>query len=308
MEDKRWHRPSLVGPVILIFAGLVLLASNLGIVRFDLWELWRLWPLLLILFGLDILGRSGRWASAVAALLALAAIGGAFYLLVLSSKPARPLFASQELVVKPVNGELGGAKQVDVTLRLGLGELHLGALSDSERLFEGHLDYPQRWDAPYVSYRVNGERGQLLVESRGRQAWAFPFLGSPVGENWTLEFNRGVPLTFDVDAGVSSSTLDLSRLRLNELRVKAGVGRLVILFPPEGERMSALIEGGVGEVVLRIPEELAARLRTEGGLCSVQVDGRFHRSGDRYETPEYGSSSNCLDVVVKGGVGLVRVE
>ena len=38
MEDKRWHRPSLVGPVILIFAGLVLLASNLGIVRFDLWE------------------------------------------------------------------------------------------------------------------------------------------------------------------------------------------------------------------------------------------------------------------------------
>lgn len=56
-------RPSVIGPVILILAGLLLLLSNLGILSWSLWELlWRLWPVGLVAVGLDMLiGRRTSW-------------------------------------------------------------------------------------------------------------------------------------------------------------------------------------------------------------------------------------------------------
>ena len=90
MAEQRWHRPGLVGPVILIFIGGVLLLGNLGLLRVDWWELWRLWPVALILAGLDILARHSRWGSGLLALGMLVLLGGLFYLLATGPGPLRP--------------------------------------------------------------------------------------------------------------------------------------------------------------------------------------------------------------------------
>ena len=312
MKEERWHRPGLVGPIVLIIVGLVLLLSTLGLLQVSWWELWRLWPLLLVLAGLDILSRHSRWASALVAIVTLALVAGVFYLLVTRPEPLRPFFAprADALVVHPVSQDLGGARRVKVDLHMGVGDLRLSALSDSPHLLEGYLNYPKRWGAaPHISYRVSGGEGQLVIESRSKRGWAIPFTGHSSGESWTLQLSREVPLSIELDAGASSSVLDLSHLQLGDLRVKAGVGRMEVLFPAEGDRMAAQVEGGVGELVLWIPRSVAARIRVEGGLGTSQIDGRFAQVADgTYESPGYATAASRLEVVVEGGVGALTVQ
>ncbi len=70
----------IIFALLLIFAGGMFLANNLGIVPWEIWgELWRYWPVLLILFGLKIaLGKSNgsRLLLGFLALLAFALILG----------------------------------------------------------------------------------------------------------------------------------------------------------------------------------------------------------------------------------------
>ncbi len=49
-------RPGILGPLLLITAGLILLADNLGYVSVSIWSvLWDYWPVVLILIGLDVI-------------------------------------------------------------------------------------------------------------------------------------------------------------------------------------------------------------------------------------------------------------
>lgn len=313
MGEKRWHRPSLVWPAILVFAGGVLLLGNLGLLRVNWWDLWQLWPIVLILAGLDLLVRHSRWGSAAMAVLMLALLGGLFYVMVTGPWPGRTLglasSANAVRVAREVSQELAGAKQADVSIRLGAGELRVAALNDSPYLLEGALSYPDGWQAPDLSYQVTNDLGRLDLRSRGTRSWVIPF-GRPLrGETWHVGLTREVPLSISVDAGASRSELDLRHLQLKDLRVKAGVGQMEIYFPSEGADMVADIDGGVGELTLRIPESVAARIVVDGGLGSVKVAQRFERMGDHsYQTPGYGTAANRLDVRVDAGIGELRVQ
>ena len=309
--EDRWHRPGLVGPIILIAIGIAFLLSNMGILSVAWWDLLRFWPLLLVLIGLDILSRHSRWGTAVVALVSLALVGGVFYWLAQPGASDSGFgFRAERLVANPVVQDLGGAEKVTVDLRLGAGELRLGALSDSANIMEGSLDYPQSWASkPRVSYNLTNGTGRLYIETQSRRnVWVFPFATRPTGERWTVNLNSGVPLSLEVDAGASSSVLDLRRLQVTDVNINAGVGRMEILFSPEGGHMTADIDGGVGQIVLRIPDELAVRMVVHGGLGSVNVPSRFEHHGNVYETEDYSTATNRLDVTVDGGVGSIRIE
>jgi hypothetical protein len=312
MAEKGWHRPGLVGPALLILVGGALLLGNLGLLRADWWGLLRLWPAVLILVGLDMLARHSRWGSLLVAVLIIALLAGLFYVMVAGPGGAPSLFAAGavggERLTREVSQDLAGATEVDVNLRIGAGELRVTALEDSPRLLEGTLGYPDGWQPPSLSYQVTGGVGRLELASRRTPGWALP-LGPAAGETWALALTREVPLNISVDAGASTSELDLRALSLKSLRVKAGVGRMEVYFPSEGAEMAARIDGGVGELVLHIPEGVAARVTVDGGLGSLSLSPRFRPSREHtFETAGYGTAESRLDLRVDGGVGSLRVE
>src|SRR5689334_1360425 len=75
MRDRRPHRTPVLGPTLLIGAGLVFLLINLGVLDESVWsQLLQLWPLLLIAIGLDLL--LGRRNPALSLLIVLLVLGG----------------------------------------------------------------------------------------------------------------------------------------------------------------------------------------------------------------------------------------
>ena len=109
---------SIVGPILLIGAGVLFLLNNLGIVDWAVWGgLWRLWPLALVAIGLDLLfGRRRPWLSTLLVLLLLvASVGLLFY---------TGFGSGGKLNVYNLNIPIAAAKTANVDISFGTGDLN----------------------------------------------------------------------------------------------------------------------------------------------------------------------------------------
>ena len=59
---------------------------------------------------------------------------------------------------------------------------------------------------------------------------------------------------------------------------------------------------------MEVPPGVAARIRTRMALGSSQIDEtRFPRIGDVYQSLDYGTAANHVDIDASGGVGSLRI-
>ena len=298
MQERR--RVSLVGPAILIGLGLLFLANNFGLLPGNVWAVaWRFWPLLLVLLGLEIL--IGRRSTLVSAIIAVVGI-----LLIVGLVAAAVYWGwggvSQSGVTEHVVQEMEGAESAAVTLDFPVGDLRVRALEDSPDLMDARfsgLPVERR-------YEVRAGRGDLRLKSReGSFIW---WPGATVENSWDIALSSRVPLILDVDTGVGQTALDLSDLQVTEFSLEAGVGSVHVILPATG-LVAVSVDAGVGEVVLEIPEGVAARIDADTGLGGLSIDeGRFPRAGKYYESPDYATADDRIDLEINGGVGTITVR
>ena len=68
-------------------------------------------------------------------------------------------------------------------------------------------------------------------------------------------------------------------------------------------------EAGAASLTFIVPTGVAARIRSKMALGSNQVDeARFPRMGDGYQSTDYATAENRVDLDIQGGVGSVRVR
>jgi len=69
------------------------------------------------------------------------------------------------------------------------------------------------------------------------------------------------------------------------------------------------LNGGVSNLHVTIPPGVVARIRVNKGIGSLRVDeARFTKSGNTYQSAEYVSASNKIDIEVDGGRGRVEIR
>lgn len=67
-------------------------------------------------------------------------------------------------------------------------------------------------------------------------------------------------------------------------------------------------ETGAASLTMTVPVGVAARIRSRMALGSSDVDeARFPRTSNGYESPDFGTATNRVDIDVQGGVGSVRI-
>ncbi len=283
-----------VWPYLLIVAGVVLLASNLGWLSVGLiGRLLSLWPVALIAVGADLLtgGRYRRPVIAVAAIVALVwaftGVGG----------------RGGERV--DVAHPLDGARAGEIILRLGVGDVTVDATAPAGSLASGTIDTGM---GETIAQRLtrSGDVARLEIAS---QTSGPTSVGPNDVRRWSLSLSRAVPLDVRVHAGVGRNTLDLRAATLTGLTYAAGVGETNVTLPERGG-YDARFELGVGATTVRVPEAVEARVTVRSGLGRVNVTGTFSRAGDVYTTPGYAAAApgDRVDLTVQGGVGAVTVQ
>ena len=137
----------------------------------------------------------------------------------------------------------------------------------------------------------------------------FPFGWTSGGLDWDLRLNQVVPLVLHFNTGASRAQLDLSELLVTGVTLETGASATDITLPQAAGSTRVKIQSGAAHVVLRVPGGVAARIQAEAGLAHVDVDvTRFLQVGNhRYESPDFATAANKVDIDVNTGVGSVRI-
>lgn len=307
-EEKR-NRPSIVGPLLLIAAGVLLLLNQMGKLPWGIWgTLWRFWPVILILIGLEILIGLSRSTVIyiIGLLIALTIMGGVIAYAVLEGE--QPAVTRPAVRTETISELMQDADTGHITLKFGAGRVTVGALSDSPNFVEGKLEYAWYSLQAEQDFRVQNGRAEFSLSARS-QPIPFWTPGDTAGEYWTLHFTRRIPLQMDIKTGVGKVELDLSELKVTQLTMDAGVGEVWITFPAAAGLTRASINAGVGAITVQIPKDVGARILVAKGLGSVRLESaHFTHFGNEYTSLNYNTAENKLDLEIKGGVGAITIK
>jgi hypothetical protein len=124
---------------------------------------------------------------------------------------------------------------------------------------------------------------------------------------WQLHLSRRVPIDLGVKSGTGKVDLDLSQLKLQNLKVENGTSTVSVIFPTNSGTTTAEINSGTGPINLTIPGSVEARIKASIGIGGVNVDSHFSKDGNTYTTPGYSSGKNRLDITLNTGIGSINV-
>ncbi|HPL28540.1 MAG TPA: hypothetical protein PLG21_10845, partial [Anaerolineae bacterium] len=285
--------PGFAG-VGLILAGLLRL--NWRQVQAGLWQAF----ISLVVFGIfgsffGGLGVLGRYWPALLILLGLALMVRAFL---------RPQRHPEAAEAKEASIPLGEAARARIRIKHGAGRLDVRAGAAPGELaggsFGGGLDFrsERQDDLLDVQMQTPAQNipGATLWDWQGTLDWA-------------CRLSAEVPLELDLEIGANEARLDLPELRVTGLKVKTGASSTTITLPAAAGYTHARVEAGAAEVKVRVPAGVAARIHVEGALAGVDVDSlRFPQAGGVYQSVDYDTAANTVEIDVSAAVGSVSVR
>lgn len=282
-------------PLFVILVGVASLVQNGLSWRPSLPGLWTFtWPIVWIVVGVVLLlSTTGRLGTGPGELIAqgwpwlLVALGVWFVVGSIAPGGSR----GTERLTLP----LRGAADASVRIRFGAGTLTTRPASPGD-LVDGVFD----------GGVIHREVGPGRVELSQDTSYGLPWLDRRSA--WDLGLTGEVPLDVRLETGASRTTLDLREIRLRRLDLQTGASETRVVLPRNAGTSEVRAEHGAASLTFEVPAGVAARIRTRMAIGSSQIDeGRFPRAGDVYQSIDYGSAANRVDLDIQGGVGSLRV-
>ncbi|MFH1502774.1 MAG: toast rack family protein [Candidatus Eisenbacteria bacterium] len=208
-----------------------------------------------------------------------------------------------DLVTESRAVELGEAETVEVFLDTSIGDFEVRG--GASGLMEADFTYNIAEWKPTVEYKESGTRGVLTIRQPDLNSKNVP---NGAKNRWDVRLAAGVPMSIYLDSAVGDVRMDLEGISIERLDVDQGVGSIEIDLGSDVERDADLnVDGGIGEIVLTLPEGVGVEVDADMGLGSFTAPGLTKRNG-RYVSPEYGDAEVNIRIRVDAGIGSVTVR
>jgi hypothetical protein len=298
---KRYRKSGIVGPLILIGLGIVFLLGYLGIITTTMWDvIISLWPLLLIAIGLDlIIGRRSVWGTLLVLIIVLVVFVGGVY--VLETGTPGPAQDGEQIRIPSV-----GVNNAIVHLKPAAGYLYVSAVkTPGEDLVSGYL---RPFSGEHVKQIVQLQTDPASVSLQSEGAIIMPALGRwSTQPSWDFSLHPVLVKDLTTDIGLGKTELDLTHQEIESFTTSIGLGQTVIRLPRSGQFIGD-IKGGMGDLLVIIPEGLEVRYRASVGLGYVDSPTGYTRIGDYYESLDYDQGEDAADLFIELGMGIIRFE
>lgn len=282
-------------PLFVILVGVATFITTL-LERRGGWTFWNLtWPVVWIGVGVVLfLSTTGQLTTGPGELIAqgwpwlLIGLGVWFLIgaVVPGGSPPR-----EELSIP-----LRDLASATVRIRFGAGTLDSGLAAPGQLV-----------DGRFHGGVVHRELGAGIIELEQDTSYGMPWLQRESA--WTLGLTGEVPLDLKLEAGASRTRLDLSGTKTRRLEIKTGASETTVTLPRAAGMTDVNAEAGAASLTFIVPTGVAARIHGTVALGSIRVDeDRFPRFGNDYQSTDYGSATNRVDLDINGGVGSVRVR
>lgn len=256
--------------LIIVIGGILLLLANLGLLPVDAWAL--IWPLALVLLGVWFL------------------LG--------------PRFARRNMEVTDLSLPLQGATRAEVRINHGAGRLEISSAAAPGTLLSGRFE-----GGVERTYHQTGDFAQVKLSLPS--VVVTPFFGWHTrGFLWTIGLNPAVEYSLTFNTGAGEARLDLSSLKVTALRVDTGASDTEVSLPQAAGYTKVDLHGGANAIKLQVPPGVAARVHVEAVMAGVNVNiARFPKTASNdYQSPDYDTAANRVDIRFEGAIGSIDVK
>ncbi len=209
---------------------------------------------------------------------------------------SRNRLAEQQKVSIPLDGAVSGYIKLDH----GAGRLTIHSGAGPSEIMNGTFGNG-------LNYKSHLDGSRIEVKLRtSQQFWAW-WPGERL--DWDINLNRDIPLYLKIDSGASASTLDLSDLKVTNLDIDTGASSTDLTLPANAGNTHVDIDTGASSIKITVPAGVAASIRIKSGIAAVNVDSRFSRQeGGLYQSSDYNTSTNRVDIAINSGVGSIDIR
>ena len=110
----------------------------------------------------------------------------------------------------------------------------------------------------------------------------------------------GVEVEIEIGAGATEVDQNLRDLNVRRLAIEAGTSDIGVHLPTNVRMMDVDISGGVLNVELVVPHNVAAHIEIGAPLGSVRVDPhRYVHTGGIYQSPCYSRARNRVNIDIE---------
>ncbi len=259
-----------------------------------------IWGVLLILFGgfmlADAMGirlPNGASLSSLFWPVALLLAGG--WILV-------GVFFRGNVETENASVDLQGAASASLKISHGAGELKLHSGASANEIARGTFTGGLEQKATR-----NGDRLEVRMRP-AKDFLDFPFFGSRAQIDWDVALNTDIPLDLNLNLGANKSILDLRDLNITNLDLDTGASDTRLTLPSKG-RFHADLDLGAASLEVTIPEGLSARINASVAAGDIKVDEvRFPRSGQYYQSADYETAVNAVDMKIDAGAASIKIR
>ncbi len=222
---------------------------------------------------------------------------------------------------------------VDVNTRTG--NLTIDELSGRQQMLAtGTLEYMQGQEPPSPCLSMSGGQANLALKAEGgrRSSFRLPWSACNAETDWQIHVNPAVSSEIIAHSGGGNLKLDLGSLAVTRVLADSGGGNMDVVLPSVAADLKVVVstgggnvavevgnsttgcsavdaKSGAGNVTVRVPSGLAARIQATSGMGKVVVDARFGQlNRNVFQSPDYDSAANKVEITLHSGAGNVIVE
>ncbi|WP_053365242.1 toast rack family protein [Bacillus sp. FJAT-27245] len=196
------------------------------------------------------------------------------------------------------------AESLDVEMNLGVGKLQVTGGADE--WLEGTVVENKKFK-PELSYHLSGKRGKAVIEQQKNGFWNFSF--GKAENKWKIALTDEIPIDLRVNAGVSSTELDLRGVELSNLEVDGGIGDIEINLGGKREKgFHTILNLGVGKTTIILPKDVGVKITTDKGIGQVGMDGFTKKGKNVYVNEAFEDSDDVIIIDSNLGVGEVNFK
>jgi hypothetical protein len=230
---------------------------------------------------------------------------------------------------------LNGATTARVEINAGDANLTIDSLIGDESLLAGGtLQYLEKQGTPTRTLVPRDGQAALTLKGGGAgQPWfRFPWSACNGATDWKIHLNPTVTSELIAHSDGGNVKLNLAGMPVTRVSADTGGGNMEVVLPDKAANLnmsaqtgagnvaiesgsvlmgSNLInaKSGAGDVDVRIPRGVAARIHVTIGVGVAIVDPRFSKiDKNTYQSPDFDSAADQVEITVQSGAGNVSVN
>jgi hypothetical protein len=296
--------------LLLVLIGVLFILKNTGVLFFTWRSMWHLWPVILILWGISIIPVKD-W---IKLLLSLVTVVITF-------------FAIQQYGPKDnhnwnfewnddndhQNKDLDNVTSYNnimsedydsltkfATLKLNIGVGKFNITDTTYKLIEVKHDNN---NANY-SMTAKVEDSLTVIDLSLEKG---DFNEGKMNNNVNMKLNPNPIWDLDLNVGAAEVDFDLSGFKTRNLKIQGGASDIDLKIGASLPLTDVKIEAGAASMTLRVPESAGCEIISNTFMSSKDFKGFTKVANQKYQTPNFASSTNKIMINLQAGVARVDV-